>query len=53
MRSAGLIRNGLQPVTGKDCEFEAVDYAVLIVVGVGNFVSEPIIDKLRKVGGIH
>ena len=53
MKYAGLMRNGLKPVAGKDCEFEAVDYAILIIIGVGNFVSEPIIDKLRKVAGIH
>ena len=53
MKYAGLIRNGLKPVASKDCEFEAVDYAVLIIVGVGNFVSEPMIDKLRKVVSIH
>jgi hypothetical protein len=25
----------LKPVAGKDCEFETVDYAILIVVSIG------------------
>ncbi len=46
MKYTGLIRNGLQPVAGKDCEFKAVNHTIPIVVSVGNFASEPIIDEL-------
>jgi hypothetical protein len=40
-KAVTLILNCLQPVAGKGCQFEAVDNAVLIVVGIGIIFEKP------------